>query len=160
MSEQQQPIFNVDKVYLKGASLEVPNAPQVFTEQQAPTVDIKLHNEANVIGDGVYEVVLTATVTAKHGDKTAFLVEVNQAGIFQARNFTQADIDQIMNATCPMNLLPYAREAVSNLLSHAGFPVVQLPHVAFQAIYNQRLQDAQQGQQPPSGAFAPEFKSL
>jgi preprotein translocase subunit SecB len=161
MSEQQQPLFNIDKIYLKDASLEIPNSPQVFAEQQAPTVDIKLHSEANVIADGLYEVVLTATVTAKHGDKTAFLVEVSQAGIFQIRNFSQPDVEQVVNATCPMNLLPYAREAVASLLGHAGFPVVLLPHVAFLAIYQQRLLDAQQqSQQPPADAAAPMFKGL
>lgn len=145
MSEPQ-PVFTIEKIYLKDLSLEVPNAPQVFTQQEPPKIDIKLHNEVKAIDTGIYEVVLTATVTAKHNDKTTFLVEVAQAGIFQAREFQPQDLDAVMNVVCPQNLLPYAREAVSTVLSRAGFPAVILPHVGFEAIYQQRLQEQQQQQ--------------
>jgi preprotein translocase subunit SecB len=159
MSEQQ-PVFSIEKIYLKDVSLELPNAPQVFTEQEAPSIDIRLHNEVRVIDNGVYEIVLTATVTAKHNDKTAFLVEVAQAGIFQIHNFPQQELEGVINVTCPKSLLPYAREAVSSILGRAGFPMVLLPHVGFEGIYQQRLQEAQQQRQPqPSGA-APVFKGL
>lgn len=155
MSEQQ-PIYSIEKIYLKDLSLEIPNAPQVFTEREAPKVDIRLHNEVKVIDNGIYEVVLTATVTAKHNDKTAFLVEVAQAGIFQIRDFPPQDVDAIVNVTCPKNLLPYAREAVSAVLSRAGFPAVLLPHVGFETIYQQRLQQEQERQQAqPQASTAP-----
>ena len=155
MSEQQQAIFTIEKIYLKDVSLEIPNAPQVFAEREPPGVDIKLHNDVRAIEEGLYEVVLTATVTAKHNDKTAFLVEVAQAGIFQVRNFPQQDLEAVINVICPKNLLPYAREAVSSILGRAGFPVVMLPHVAFEGIYQQRLQEAQQpSRQTQPGAAA------
>lgn len=145
MSEQQ-PVFNIEKIYLKDLSLEIPNAPQIFTERESPRIDINLHNEAKMIEAGLYEVILTATVTAKHNDKTAFLVEAAQAGIFQIRNFGQEELAAVINVTCPMTLLPYARETVSNILARAGFPPVVLPHVGFESLYQQRLQEQQQSQ--------------
>jgi preprotein translocase subunit SecB len=96
-----------------------------------------------MIETGVYEVTLTATVTAKHNDKTAFLVEVAQAGIFQIRNYPQDELAVVVNVTCPRTLLPYARETVSTVLGRAGFPPVVLPHVGFESIYQQRLQEQQ-----------------
>lgn len=145
MSEQQT-IFSIEKIYLKDLSLEIPNAPQVFAERESPRVDISLHNEAKMIETGIYEVTLTVTVTAKHNDKTAFLVEAAQAGIFQIRNYQQDELAAVINVTCPRTLLPYARETVSNVLSRAGFPPVVLPHVGFESIYQQRLQEQQQAQ--------------
>ena len=142
MSEQQQ-VFNIDKIYLKDLSLEIPNAPQVFTERESPRVDINLHNEVKMLETGLYEVTLTATVTAKHNEKTAFLIEVAHAGIFQIRNFPQEELAAVINVTCPRTLLPYARETVSNVLARAGFPPVVLPHVGFESIYQQRLQEQQ-----------------
>jgi preprotein translocase subunit SecB len=142
MSEQQ-PAFSIEKIYLKDLSLEIPNAPQVFTERESPRVDINLHNEVKMIETGVYEVTLTATVTAKHNDKTAFLVEVAQAGLFQIRNYPQDELAVVVNVTCPRTLLPYARETVSTVLGRAGFPPVVLPHVGFESIYQQRLQEQQ-----------------
>jgi len=142
MSEQQ-PAFSIEKIYLKDLSLEIPNAPQVFTERESPRVDINLHNEVKMIETGLYEVTLTATVTAKHNDKTAFLVEVAQAGIFQIRNYPQDELAVVVNVTCPRTLLPYARETVATILGRAGFPPVVLPHVGFESIYQQRLQEQQ-----------------
>lgn len=142
MSEQEQ-VFTIERVYIKDASLEVPHAPQVFLKPEAPAVDIRLHNETQRIDNGLFEVVLTATVTAKIGEKTAFLVEVAQAGIFQIRNFEPPALDATVNVTCPRVLLPYAREAVSSLLGRAGFPPIQLPHVGFETIYMERLQEQQ-----------------
>src|SRR5688572_20451933 len=145
MSEQQQ-VFNIEKIYLKDLSLEIPNAPQVFTEREPPRVDINLHNEVKMIDNGLYEVTLTATVTAKHKDKTAFLVEAAQAGIFSIRNLPQEGVAEAVNVTCTKILLPYARETVANVLARAGFPPVVLPHVGFESIYQQRLQEQQQAQ--------------
>ena len=153
MSEQQ-PVFTIEKIYLRDLSLEIPNAPQVFREAEPPKVDIRLHNEVRNIDTGVFEVVLTVTVTAQHGEKTAFLVEVAQAGIFQAREFQPQDLEVLVNVVCPNNLLPYAREAVSSVLNRAGFPPVVLPHVGFDAIYQQRLREQQQ-QQPLAAGTSP-----
>lgn len=131
MSEQEQ-IFKIERVYIKDASLEIPHAPQVFLQPEAPAVDIRLHNETQRIDNGLFEVVLTATVTAKIEEKTAFLVEVAQAGIFQILNFDPPALDATVNVTCPRVLLPYAREAISSLLGRAGFPPIHLPHVGFE----------------------------
>jgi preprotein translocase subunit SecB len=145
MSEQQR-VFSIDKIYLKDLSLEIPNAPLIFAERESPRVDINLHNEVKQLEAGLYEVILTATVTAKHNDKTAFLIEAAQAGIFQIRNFPQEELVAAINVTCPRTLLPYARETVATVLARAGFPPVVLPHVGFESLYQQRLQE-QQGAQ-------------
>lgn len=146
MSEQPQPVFNVEKIYLKDLSLEIPNAPQVFTEREAPKIDINLHNEARALENGVYEVVLTATVTAKLKEKTAFLVEVAQAGIFQIRNLQGQELDAVLSVTCGNILFPYLRETVSNLATRGGFPPFFLNHISFEVLYQQRQQQQQQQQ--------------
>lgn len=147
MSEQTQPSFGIEKVYLKDASLEIPNAPQIFLENEGPQVEINIHNQAAALDADLFEVVLTVTATAKVGDKTVFLVEVAQAGIFQIRNVPQRDIDPVLGIACPSILLPYAREAVSSMVLRAGFPAVILQHMNFEAIYHERMQQLQQQQQ-------------
>ena len=153
MSEQQQPqaqpadnqpSFGVEKIYIKDLSLELPNAPQVFFEREAPQVEVNIHNQAAGLAQpGFFEVVLTVTVTAKIQDKTVFLVEAAQAGIFQIRNVPQADLEAVLATICPNTLLPYAREAVASLVQRAGFPPVTLQHMNFDLIYQQRLQQMQ-----------------
>jgi preprotein translocase subunit SecB len=143
MSEQQ-PVFVIEKIYLKDLSLEIPNAPQVHAERESPRIDINLHNETRPLESGLYEVVLTATVTAKLKDKTAFLVEVAQAGIFQIRNLQGAELDAALGVHCGNILFPYLRENVSNIVTRAGFPPFFLNHLSFEAIYQQRLQQQQQ----------------
>lgn len=149
MSEQP-PIFNIEKVYLKDLSLEIPHAPQIFTEKEAPKVDINLHHELRSLDNGFYEVVLTVTITAKFEEKTAFLVEVAQAGIFQIYNVPQQEFQAMLNVVCPGILLPYARETASNTLIRAGFPPVMLPHVNFEAILQKRLQEQSQAGAAPA----------
>jgi preprotein translocase subunit SecB len=150
MSEQQ-PIFGIEKIFLKDLSLEIPGAPQIFAEQEAPKIDINLHNETREIDPGIYEVVLTATVTAKvKEDKTAFLVEVAQAGIFQIRNVSPQDLDALLGISCGNILFPYLREAVSSVVTRGGFPPFFLNHLNFESLYQQRLQ--QQQQQAAAGA--------
>ena len=153
MSEQQQPqtagddqpLFGVEKIYLKDMSLELPNAPNVFFEREAPQVEVNIHNEASGLAqEGLFEVVLTVTVTAKIEDRTVFLVEAAQAGIFQIRNVPQQDLEAVLGTLCPNTLLPYAREAVASLVQRAGFPPVTLQHMNFDLLYQQRLQQAQQ----------------
>ena len=145
MSEQQAPVFSIEKLYVKDLSLEVPNAPYVFMEQEAPNIEVQLQNNGTSVGDGMYEVALTVTVTAKNGDKGYFLVEVVQAGIFRIEGVPAESIEPIMAIACPNILFPYARETVSDAVNRAGFPPVILAPVNFEAIYQQR-----QAEQTPS----------
>ena len=142
-----QPVFSIEKLYVKDLSLEIPNAPQVFLERTAPQVDIQLHHGSKGVEDGVYETTLTVTVTAKIGDKTMFLVEATQAGIFVARNIPQPDLEPVLAIACPNILFPYVREVVSDVVTRAGFPPVVLSPVNFEAIYQ-----AQRDQQPQQQA--------
>jgi preprotein translocase subunit SecB len=152
MSEAQnnQPTFSIEKVYVKDLSLEIPNAPQVFLEREAPTVDIQLHHNSTGVEDGVFETVLTVTVTAKIKDKTMFLVEAAQAGIFVARNIPASELEAVLAIACPNILFPYAREVISDLVVRAGFPPVILSPVNFEAIYQ-----AQRDPQPAAAAASP-----
>ena len=156
MSEQQEPFFSVEKIYLKDLSLEIPHAPQVFGERESPKIDISLRNEARALEAGVYEVVLTATVTAKTKDRSIFLVEAAQAGIFQLQNFLQPQHDEALNVYCGSVLFPYLRETISSVVARGGFPPFFMDHVSFEKLYQQRLQEQQQQQQqsPASGAPA------
>lgn len=146
MSEQQAPVFSIEKVYAKDVSLEIPNAPQVFLERENPTIELQLHDGASTIEDGLYEVVVTATVTAKIGENTMFLVEVAQAGIFQIRNLPVENIEPVLGVACPNIIFPYLRETVSDLVTRAGFPPVLLAPINFEALYQQRMQAQQQAQ--------------
>jgi preprotein translocase subunit SecB len=139
---QQQPTFGIEKIYVKDLSLEIPHAPDVFLAGEQPQVDVALHHEGAAIGEGMHHVVLTVTVTAKAGDKTLFLVEVAQAGVFQIRNLPESDLEPFLATACPNILYPYARETVSDVIGRAGFPPVYLAPVNFEAIYLQRLQQA------------------
>jgi preprotein translocase subunit SecB len=151
----QQPLFGIEKIYLKDLSLELPNAPQVFFEREAPQVEVNMHNQATGLSQqGYYEVVLTVTITAKIQDRTVFLVEAAQAGIFQIRNVPQADLEAVLATLCPNTLLPYAREAVAGIVQRAGFPPVTLQHMNFDVIYQQRLQQMQ-AEQAAGGAKPP-----
>lgn len=155
MSEQQQAVFSIEKVYVKDASLEIPNAPQVFLEQEPPQMEVNVHTGAQALAqEGLYETVLTVTVTAKNGDKTAFLVEIAQAGIFQIRNIPEQDLGAVLAVACPGVLLPYAREAVSSMITRAGFPPVMLHHMNFEALYQQRQQELRAQQAQPAAPTA------
>src|SRR5690349_19081964 len=139
----QQPQFTIEKIYLKDLSLEVPNSPQVFLEREAPKVDIQLGTRASPLEQGHYEVVLTVTATAKIGEKTVFLVEAHQAGVFQILNLPQDSLEPVLGVTCPNILFPYARETVSDAIVRAGFPQFLLAPVNFELLYQQRMQQAQ-----------------
>ena len=137
--EQQQPTFSIEKIYVKDLSLEIPHAPKIFMQRETPQIDVQLHNQGGMVDEGVYEIVLTVTVTAKLAeDKTLFLVEVAQAGIFQIRNIPQADLEPILGITCPNILFPYVRETISDMVSRAGFPPVLLNPVNFELMYQQQ----------------------
>ncbi|BBO19770.1 MAG: protein-export chaperone SecB [Burkholderiales bacterium] len=146
MSETEQPVFSIEKIYVKDLSLELPNAPQIFLERDQPAVEVGLQSEANGLGDGIFEVVLTVTVTARVGEKTQFLVEAAQAGIFQIRNVPDEEIEPVLAIACPNILFPYARESVSDTITRAGFQPVILAPVNFESLYRQRLE--QQASQP------------
>lgn len=144
MSEEQRPIFTIEKVYVRDMSLEIPNAPQIFLEREAPQIDVQMQTRGGQIAeDGMYESVLTVTITSKIGDKVMFLVEVQQAGIFRIRNIPQSDIEPVLGIGCPNILFPYLREAVSTVISHAGFPPVMLNPVNFETLYYQGKQQAE-----------------
>ncbi|MFM1908766.1 MAG: protein-export chaperone SecB [Pseudomonadota bacterium] len=138
MSEQLDPVFQIQRVYLKEASLEQPNSPAILLEQEQPTVDIQLGVEAAPVADGVFEVCVTATVQTKIKDRTVFLVEAKQAGIFEIRNLPQEQLGQIMGIACPQIVYPYLRGNVADLVQRAGFPPVHLSEINFQAMYEQQ----------------------
>lgn len=144
MTEQQQPVFSIEKIYLKDLSLEIPNAPQIFLEREAPQIDVQLHTKGGNVNDNIYETSLTVTITAKLNDKTMFLVEATQAGIFQISNVPPEEIDPILGIACPNILFPYVREVVSDAITRAGFPPVLLNPMNFEALYQQ--QQAHQAQ--------------
>lgn len=146
MSENEQPVFTIEKIYVKDLSVEIPHAPQIFLDRNQPDIQVQLHSEGNAMDNGLYQVLVTVTVTAKLGEKTMFLVEAGQAGIFTIRNVPQQDLEAILSIACPNILFPYVRETVSDVVNRAGFPPVLLAPVNFEAIYQQRLR--QQAPQP------------
>ncbi|MBJ7468039.1 MAG: protein-export chaperone SecB, partial [Rhodoferax sp.] len=137
MSEQA-PVFQIQRVYLKEASMEQPNSPAILLEQEQPSVDIQLGIEANPVAEGVFEVSVTATVHTKIKDKTVFLVEVKQAGIFEVRNLPEEQMGPIMGIACPQIVYPYLRGNVADLIQRSGFPPVHLSEINFQAMYEQQ----------------------
>lgn len=142
--QNAQPVFNIEKLYVKDLSLEIPNAPAVFMQREQPQVGIELGNAANKLDEGIFEVTLTVTVTSKIADKTVFLVEVAQAGIFQIRNLPEENLEIILAVTCPNILFPYAREVVSDLVIRGGFPPVLLNPINFEALFAQQKQQQAQ----------------
>ncbi len=132
------PVFQIQRIYLKDMSLEQPNSPQILLEQTQPQVDINLALGAEPVADGIYEVTVTATVTTKVKDKTLFLVEAKQAGIFEIRNIPEDQLQPIIGIACPGIVYPYLRAIVSDVCTRAGFPPVLLSEVNFQAMYEQQ----------------------
>ncbi|MBK9021799.1 MAG: protein-export chaperone SecB [Sulfuritalea sp.] len=142
----QQPVFSIEKIYVKDLSIEVPNAPQIFLVRETPSIEVQIQSGATTIGDGMYEVALTVTVNAKEGEKVFFLVEVVKAGIFQIRHVPEQDMEPILAVACPNILFPYARETISDAINRAGFPPVILAPVNFESLYQQRLMEQQQNE--------------
>jgi preprotein translocase subunit SecB len=138
----QQPQFNIQKVYVKDVSLEIPHAPGIFLERETPQIDLQLHSQATPIEEGVFDVTVTVTVTATLSgkDQVMFLIEVKQAGIFQVRNLSQEEMEPILAMACPNILYPYARELVSDMSVRAGFAPVYLNPINFEALYQQQRQ--------------------
>jgi len=146
--QNNQPVFSIEKLYVKDLSLEIPNAPQAFLERETPTVDIQLHHNSSRVEEGLYQTTLTVTVTAKVADKTLFLVEAAQAGIFTLRNIPQGDMDAVLAIACPNILFPYVREVVSDIVVRAGFPPVVLNPVNFEALYQAQRDQLAAGSAP------------
>ena len=141
MTEQEAPTFAIEKLYIKDFSLEVPNAPAIFLERDTPEVGLQLQTGALKVGDDIFEVTLTATVTAKLDEKVVFLVEVAQAGLFVIRNVPEENLEPLLAIACPNILFPYAREVVSTSVTRAGFAPVILQPVNFEAMYAARAQE-------------------
>ncbi|MBI3715800.1 MAG: protein-export chaperone SecB [Betaproteobacteria bacterium] len=154
-TQENQPVYSIEKIYVKDLSLEVPNAPQIFLEREAPAVDVQLRHGSRNVDEGVYQTELTITITAKIGEKTMFLVEACQAGIFAIRNIPNQDLEPILAIGNPNILYPYARETISSAIVNAGFPPVMLNPVNFEALYQaQKAQDAQAAAAAPAEAPA------
>ncbi len=140
--------FEIQKIYVKNVSLETPNSPQIFREQWKPSVHMDISNSANDLGDNLYEITLSVTTTVSHEDKTLYLVEVQQAGIFLIAKFPREIVRRMQATVCPNILFPFAREAISDLVTRAGFPQLLLAPVNFDALYQQHLQKrAPEGEQ-------------
>ena len=148
--EQPQPQFTIEKLYVKDISLESPNTPELFLEQAAPEVELKLFNQGRSAGENLYEVSLTVTLTAKIGERTAYLVEVAQAGLFRIANVNEEMLGMIVQITCPNVLFPYAREAISDMIGRAGFQPIFLAPVNFEVLYQQQREQQAQAQTPPA----------
>ncbi|MEM9624392.1 MAG: protein-export chaperone SecB [Pseudomonadota bacterium] len=145
--------MRVERMYLKDASLESPGAPSIFGEQFRPEMQVDINTTVNSLGDNRHEVVLSATVTATRDEqRTAYLVEVHQAGIFVIEGVTGNPLRQVLGIACPNMLFPYIREAIDNLVVKAGFPALQLAPVNFEALYTQAVQQQQQQQQQAAGS--------
>jgi preprotein translocase subunit SecB len=149
MADQQLPAgptLKIEKIYIKDLSLENPGAPQSFTTQQSPQVEVSLRSRGEQIEESVFECVLTITVTAKTGDKTLFLVEAAQAGVFRIEGVPISDIQPILGIHCPGVLFPYVRETIADAIIRAGFPPVHLDPINFEILYQQQLASVQQPQ--------------
>jgi preprotein translocase subunit SecB len=152
--ENQQPIFQIQRVYLKDMSLEQPNSPAIFLEQEAPNMEVAVDVGAEPLAEGIFESTVTITVTAKINDKIAFLVEGKQAGIFEARNIPADQLDPLLGIGCPNIIYPYLRANIADMITRAGFPPVHLSEINFEVFYQQRLQAMAQQQQQQAQAGA------
>lgn len=144
MAEQNAPAeqkqFIIQKIYVKDMSFETPNSPAIFTQDWKPEISLELNSQGTKVSEGVHEVVVSLTVTAKLGDSTAYLVEVQQAGIFTVQGFDEAELAPMLGAFCPGTLYPYARETVTDLVSRGGFPQLVLAPINFDALFAQQVQ--------------------
>ena len=140
VQENSQPMFNIEKLYVRDLSLEIPHAPHIFLERENPQIEVQLNTETATIEADVYEVMITTTVTAKVGEKVMFLIEAKQAGIFRLSNLPKEDMESVLAVMCPSILFPYLREVVSNVAVRAGFSPVMLNPVNFEMLYQQHKQ--------------------
>ncbi len=145
--EQNGPQFVLQRIYTKDISFETPNSPAIFTEKWEPAVNVDINSASGQLQEGLFEVVLSVTVTAKIGDKTAYLAEVKQAGIFVLAGFNEQEMGGMLNSYCPNMLFPFAREVIADLVNKGSFPQMLLAPINFDALYAQHLQQqaAQEG---------------
>lgn len=140
----QMPQFAIQRLYIKDISFETPNTPQIFKQAWQPDINLQFNNKVATLEPAIYEVTLSITLTAKLGEQTAYLVEIHQSGIFFIKDFSPNDLQNMLNGYCPNILFPYAREAISDLVTRGGFPPMILAPMNFEAIYAQhRLQQQQ-----------------
>lgn len=135
---QAQPTFNIQRIYLKDASLEIPGAPQIFLETDPPSVEVQLDVANSVVLEGIHEVTVTVTVTTRVKEQVAFLVEAKQGGIFEIRGVPEEQIEPLLGIVCPNIVYPYLRANLSDLITRTGFPPIHLAEINFEAFYNQR----------------------
>jgi preprotein translocase subunit SecB len=145
MTDQQPqqaaaPVFNIEKIYVKDLSVEVPNAPGIFLERDQPQMEMQINTQSAQVEDGIYQCILTITISAKIKDKAAFMVELQQAGIFRIQNLPPEAMEPALSIGCPNIIFPYAREAVSDAVLKAGFPPLMLQPVNFEMLYLQQQQ--------------------
>ena len=161
-ADQAQPVFQIQRVYLKDMSLEQPNSPAIFLEQEAPNIEVALDVGAQPLAEGIFESTVTATVTAKIGGKVAFLVEGKQAGIFEIRNIPGEQLDPLLGIACPNIIFPYLRSNIADILTRSGFPPIHLSEVNFEAFYQQRLQALaeKQSEIPADSTVVPASNSI
>ncbi len=157
MSDQvQAPVFAIQRVYLKDLSLEIPNAPRIFLETAQPGVEVQMDVGNEQIAEGIYESTVTVTVTTRVGEKTAFLVEAKQGGIFEVRNVPAEQMPLLLNVVCPNIVYPYLRSNIADTVQRSGFPPIHLAEINFEALYQQRLAQAQeQAGKEDSGIIVP-----
>jgi len=144
MADELQPVFNIEKLYVKDLSVEVPNAPAIYLEREAPQIDVNMSTESSTLGENLYQADITVTVTAKIGDKTMFLVECTEGGIFRIEHVPQHQLPMVLGIGCPNIVFPYLRETVSDVVIRAGFPPLLLNPVNFEALFLQQQQAQQQ----------------
>ena len=145
MTDQQPqqaaaPVFNIEKIYVKDLSVEVPNAPGIFLERDQPQMEMQINAQSAQVEDSIYQCILTITISAKIKDKAAFMVELQQAGIFRIQNLPPEAMEPALSIGCPNIIFPYAREAVSDAVLKAGFPPLMLQPVNFEMLYLQQQQ--------------------
>jgi preprotein translocase subunit SecB len=147
--------FNVQKIYLKNVSFEAPNAPAIFQEEGAPQLQLNLNQKVARFAEDAFEVILTITLTCTINEKTAYLAEVEQAGVFGLEGFDEQSLDMMLGSYCPNVLFPYARQAIGDMVQHGGFPPFLLQPINFEAIYadqlRRRAEESQNAMQPPTG---------
>ncbi len=143
-AEEHSQEFTIQKIYVKDLSFETPNSPDVFSGKWEPAVNLEINTAGKGLGSDLHEVVLTVTVSAKLGEKTAYLVEVQQAGIFSVKGLRDQELSHALGSYCPNILFPYAREVVSDLVVKGGFPQLLLSPINFDALYSQHMERLQQ----------------
>ncbi|MDP3844656.1 MAG: protein-export chaperone SecB [Oxalobacteraceae bacterium] len=151
-----QPLFRIQRVYLKGLSLERPNSPAIFLEPASPAIEVAVSTISEKQDENIFETTVTITVTAKINDKLAFLVEAKQAGIFEVRNIPAAQLDPLLGIGCPNIVYPYLRANIADAITRAGFPPVHLSEINFEVFYRQQQSTAEQQQQNGASAVMPD----